>query len=62
MHPTVLRELAGVADRPLSIIFEKSQQSKYPVTGKKDISHQISKRIKKRTPGTTSSQPHLCVW
>lgn len=47
MNPTVLRKLAGVVDRPFCIIFEKSQQLKYPVTGKREISHQFSKRIKK---------------
>lgn len=54
MNPVVLRKLAGVVDRPLCIIFEKSQQCKYTVTGKREISHQFSKWIKRRTIGSTS--------
>lgn len=44
MNPMVLRKLAGVVDRLLCIILEKSQQSKYPVTGKRKTSYQFSKK------------------
>lgn len=53
MNPMVPRKLGGIVDRQLCITFEKSQQSKCPVTGKREILHQFSKRMK-RTIGTTS--------
>jgi len=63
MHPRVLKELADVVVKPLSIIFEGSWQSgEVPVDWKKGKIHPFLKRVGRRTLETTKlSASPLCL-
>jgi len=56
LHPWVLRELADVIVRPLSIVFKWSRRERFLTTGRLSS-------IRERTTGKLqASQLHLSVW
>lgn len=63
MYPRVLREVAGVVVKPLSIIFAKSWQSaQSPVTGKKgNIAPIFKKGIKGEPENYSLVSTTLCA-
>jgi len=65
MHPRVLRELAAVVAKPLSIIFEvthNGSQVKSVVTGGRETLCPFLKRVERRALGTTDlSASPLCL-
>jgi len=62
MHPRVLKELADAIARQLSMIFERSWQSKSLVTGGREILCPFLKKVGRRNLGTTDlSASPLCL-
>jgi len=63
MHPRVLRKLADVVAKPVSMILKShGSQLKSPVTGKQETLHPYLKRVERRTLGTTDmSASPLCL-
>ena len=62
IHPTVLKEMAGVVAEPLSIIFENSRLSS-EVSGDWKKGNITPIFEKDRRPGKLlAGDPHLCAW
>ena len=54
MHPRVLKELADVVAKPLSVISKKLWLSgQVPATGKRKISPPFLRKVVRKTLGTT---------
>ena len=63
MHPRVLRELAGVVAKTVSLIFERSGQSgEVPSDWKKGNIAPIFKKGRNEDPGNYQLLSHLCAW